>query len=89
MAIDPRIQAALDAPLRGRPNLPKTKANRGYAFPPGTGPQGETCRTCRHSTPHDCSKRYWKCGLVNWTRGSATDIVLRSPACSGWEARDA
>jgi len=95
--IDPRIQAALDAPLRGRPNTPKMKAKRGYAFPPGTGPHGETCRTCRHARPHDCSYRYWKCdrvvrkldGYVDYEPGSPTNIVLGSPACRGWERRDA
>lgn len=88
MPVDPRIQAALDAPLRGPSNMPKMRAKMGYARAPGSGPQGETCRSCRHSTPHDCSKRYWKCGLVQWIRGAATDIVLKSPACSMWEARN-
>lgn len=85
MPVDPRIQAALNAPLKGSANLPKFKVG-GKAYPkaPGTGPAGETCRSCANATPHDCSRRYWKCGLVNWTKGPATDIRLKSPACAFW-----
>lgn len=61
---------------------------RGYAARPGTGPAGETCRTCRHNvvTEH-AAKPYHKCELMRrvWTGGRATDILVRSPACSQWE----
>lgn len=52
----------------------------------GTGPKGETCRTCEHCTISQHAKRYYKCGLMKhlWTRGSATDIRVRWPACSEW-----
>jgi hypothetical protein len=63
---------------------------RGYAAQPGTGPAGETCKTCRHAcrTNEQGSKQYWKCGLrrSDWTGGYGTDILARSPACSKWEA---
>lgn len=60
---------------------------RGYAMPPGTGPAGETCRTCRHSSYVEHAKRYYKCGLMRaiWTGGPGTDIKLKSPACAKWE----
>lgn len=48
MPVDPRIQAALDAPHGARPHVAKVKRSEGYAAAPGTGPFGETCRTCRH-----------------------------------------
>jgi len=67
----------------------KRKATRpnGYAAPPGSGPAGETCRTCRHYTYVQCSKRYLKCALMRprWTNGPGTDIKARAPACSYWE----
>ena len=61
---------------------------RGYAAPPGTGPEGETCRTCAHASPikyHDGN--YWKCAKIErlWTRSIRTDIRLKSPACRNWE----
>lgn len=72
----------------GRSGRKPTKKN-GYASPPGTGPAGETCRTCRHAVaPTDTARRYWKCWLMqrNWTGGPGTDILLRSPACRQWQA---
>jgi hypothetical protein len=56
-----------------------------YAALPGTGPEGETCGSCKHifRVP-----RYRKCGLCRskWTGGPGTDIKARAPACSKWEA---
>lgn len=64
---------------------------KGYAYPPGTGPAGETCRTCKNAVYHQMSKRYWKCLLLRavWTSGPGTDIRLKSPACKMWEAKPA
>jgi hypothetical protein len=58
----------------------------GYAARPGTGPQGETCKSCGHCRARCLSKTYHKCGLMvaAWTHGRATDVLLRSPACSKW-----
>ncbi|HRJ61472.1 MAG TPA: hypothetical protein PKZ99_09890 [Azospirillaceae bacterium] len=55
---------------------------------PGSGPMGQTCGGCWHlnKVGHH-GKSYHKCGLVRWTHGAATDIRLKDPACSGWEAK--
>lgn len=84
------LQAMMDAPLTAptRKKRKPTVAN-GYATTPGTGPAGETCKTCknivrRHS---ESGKSFLKCALRNWTNGTGTDIRASSPACSGWEAK--
>lgn len=60
---------------------------RGYAAPPGTGPEGETCKTCKHIYRNQQAKVYLKCWLTRacWTGGGKTDIRARAPACSKWE----
>ena len=59
---------------------------RGHADRPGTGPAGETCGSCRHRYRNELqSKAVYKCSLVEWTNGRATDILLRHRACSRWE----
>ncbi len=61
---------------------------RGHAGQPGTGPDGETCRTCRFYTLRHFSSVYRKCGhpaAPKWTGGAATDIRARDPACLKWE----
>lgn len=66
----------------------KPTIRRGYAAPPGTGPAGETCKTCEHCVRcgHN-NKHYLKCELrkPSWTHGEGTDILAKSPACSKWE----
>lgn len=58
----------------------------GYAAPPGSGPQGERCGTCRHCKIMPMTqRRYYKCEIGTVTRGAATDIRLKSPACEKWE----
>lgn len=60
----------------------------GYAAPPGTGPQGETCKTCKHIERHEYAKTYLKCALFRpQTHGRKTDIKAGSPACNLWEAQ--
>ena len=58
----------------------------GYAAPPGTGPEGETCASCRHYVRREFAKTYLKCGLnaAKWTGGRKTDVLARSPACRLW-----
>lgn len=60
---------------------------RGYYAPPGTGPEGETCKTCKHHVVRQYSKRYHKCALAQarWTGGRSSDILTRAHACKGWE----
>jgi len=64
----------------------------GHAANPGTGPAGETCRTCKHKAAVHHARRYWKCGLTRatWTGGPGSDIRLKDPSCRYWEGcRDA
>ncbi len=72
-----------------KPGRKPTQPN-GYAATPGTGPAGETCKTCEHkrSTGSMCARVYWKCALMEhaWTGGPGSDIRMRSPACSRWSA---
>ena len=59
----------------------------GHAAVPGTGPKGETCKTCQHCTPTgNGGKTFYKCGLcrIGWTHGPATDIRVKDPACGMW-----
>lgn len=79
------VDEALEIERHGKKKRRETKAN-GYAARPGTGPAGETCKTCAHACYHTMAKRYWKCGLMRqvWTGGPGTDIRLSSPACSFW-----
>lgn len=60
---------------------------RGYAAAPGTGPKGETCRSCTHYALRQMGGTYRKCAKVKerWTGGPGTDILARSPACAYWE----
>lgn len=66
----------------------KRTQRRGYAAPPGTGPEGETCKSCRHLSRKEMGKTYLKCGLMKmaWTGGSGTDVLAKAPACRLWEA---
>ena len=59
----------------------------GYAALPGTGPPGETCKTCKHFYRHEMGKTYFKCSLMRliWTHGPGSDIKAKSPACKRWE----
>ncbi len=63
-------------------------AKGSYADVPGTGPAGETCKSCKHIYRNRMSKTYLKCELTraSWTGGPGTDILAGAPACSKWEA---
>lgn len=79
----------LEHPPRGKRRRRPAKP-RGYAAPPGSGPEGKRCWDCAHRrlTYSNARRRFWKCFLVKWTRGGGTDIKLRSPACSRFAAGD-
>jgi hypothetical protein len=66
---------------------PKTKKS-GHAWRPGTGPQGETCKTCEHLVRKQMAKTYLKCGLMraHWTGGGGTDVRASDPACREWKS---
>lgn len=70
---------------------PTIKAKRGqpkgFAAPIGSGPQGETCKSCQHAYCRSFAKTYWKCALVKATGGPGSDIRLKWAACSRWEAK--
>lgn len=57
-------------PITGHEGLPQVAGKRkptvpkGYAAPPGTGPKGETCKTCVHICRRSMGKTYLKCGLA-------------------------
>lgn len=72
--------------LKKRHRPPTEK--RGYAAPPGTGPAGETCGSCRWLYRNRQAKTYLKCQKMSpfWTGGAATDILAKAPACREWSA---
>ena len=55
--------------------------------PIGSGPVGETCKTCKHYTKVQWANTYRKCGLMlaHWTKGPGTDIRAGWAACEKWE----
>lgn len=63
-------------------------AKQGHVAPPGTGPEGETCGTCKHLCHIQMSRAYLKCELnrAAWTHGGKTDVRAKDPACRRWEA---
>jgi len=68
---------------------PRPGTPAGYAAPPGSGPEGETCGTCNHLYRRKMAKTYLKCELMQarWTGGKGTDVRSRSPACLRWEGK--
>jgi hypothetical protein len=67
----------------------EASGRRGHAAPPGTGPEGETCKTCRHLHRNEMAKTYLKCLLMrqHWTGGAKTDVRAKDAACRRWEAK--
>jgi hypothetical protein len=59
----------------------------GHAMAPGTGPEGEICKTCLHRTGIQFSRIAYKCELAKakWGHGRRTDIRLKDLACGRWE----
>lgn len=75
--------ATVEAKPRGKHYV----APRGGADRPGTGPEGETCGSCKHHAVIRLAKNYHKCELNRacWTGGGKTDIRVKWAACSKWE----
>jgi hypothetical protein len=71
-----------------RKQLRAVTTPKGYAALPGTGPAGETCGSCGNLARRQSARTYLKCALMQrgWTRGSASDVRARAPACSRWTA---
>lgn len=78
-------------PAQRRSITRRTPRPKGYAKPPGSGPAGETCKSCTHIrlSGSPGGKSFFKCGLLeaHWTHGTGTDILAGSPACSLWEKK--
>lgn len=73
--------------LFAKPRKHTKLTGEGYAATPGTGPAGETCKTCQHLCTMTLSgrRRVFKCGVVprrHWK--PTTDIVKHAPACLHW-----
>jgi hypothetical protein len=84
MVVDPRIQRILDNPLTTPTNL-RFAPLKGHVQPPGTGPYGETCRSCRHRAPTSCSRRDWYCDLVPLDRADRGHLIsINEEACGRW-----
>lgn len=88
LLLDPNGPALSDAD-RKRAVASLKQKKTGHAWKPGTGPAGETCKTCEHYVIRRYSKTYRKCGLMRaqWTAGPGTDIRASDPACKKWEIK--
>lgn len=86
LLMDPNGPALSDADKKRLIASLKEKKT-GHAWTPGTGPDGETCKTCKHYVVKSMAKTYRKCGLMRlfWTSGPGTDIRASDPACKKWE----
>lgn len=51
----------------------------------GPGPEGKTCRTCRHFIRKHLAKSYFKCALRIQTSGPVTDHRAGWKACAKYE----
>lgn len=81
------MKTRVEHTLWGDETVPVIGNLAAYAAVPGSGPKGETCKTCRHSYRQPgTAGTYWKCGLADNTRGAATDIRRTAPACLKWQA---
>lgn len=70
-----------------RKRLKAKPRKTGHVMPPGTGPAGETCGTCKHLHRNHMSKTYLKCSLnrSKWTGGAGSDVRAGDAACKLWE----
>jgi hypothetical protein len=72
-----------------RRRLAMAPKKTGHAWTPGTGPEGETCGSCKHLHRNVMAKVYLKCALMRaqWTAGGGTDVRARDAACKKWEVK--
>ncbi len=89
MVVDPRLIAAMNAPLKSGSNIPRYTNKAGYFMPPGTGPIGKTCGDCTALMAVQVSPvcKVFKCRKARETSGKRNDIVKKSPACGGFVAQ--
>lgn len=75
----------------GKPRGKHYVEPRGYAGTPGTGPEGMTCRQCKHyvTLVIQSGRTFPKCILnkAKWTGGRGSDIRISTPACARFEQK--
>lgn len=78
-----KVFGAKESPLKGR------KLVTAYPAEPGTGPSGETCKTCKFKVKIRMGGVWYKCEKMrpHWSCSARTDIKMRSAACSYFEGR--
>lgn len=83
MTGQPPLMILPESALKAR----RLSSKHGHAALPGTGPAGETCRSCLHLVRKEMSRTYLKCGLMQayWTGGGWTDVRAGDAACRRWE----
>lgn len=81
------LEAEMDAPLTSVRKKRREPTPSGHAGIPGTGPEGETCGSCRHLFRNQRAKTYLKCELnkTRWTGGRKSDVRARDKSCKFWE----
>lgn len=81
------LDRALTPTERKRLERSTRSKKHGHAAPPGTGPKGETCGSCKHVRR---SNKFFKCDLrrATWTHGYGTDVRARDEACVKWEQKE-
>jgi hypothetical protein len=89
---DYRRKDLLGHPLPARDLLRRDGSPRklGYASPPGTGPKGQRCNTCKFCmVVVEHGRRARKCEIVaaKWTTSPETDIKHNAPACRDWSRK--
>lgn len=89
MVVDPRLQAAVNAPHgAARRMLSSIKPKRGYASFPGSGPFGETCHSCGHIGGVKGNEYASQCRIAGrGAFGVVFFISPKSPACSRWQPK--
>lgn len=78
------------SPPRDRATLVRMRTLRGlhpHNGLPLRQPSGETCKSCEHCWAKRYSGTYYKCELTPDSKGPATDVRVRWPACEKWEAK--
>lgn len=67
----------------------RVRQDRAHPAPPGSGPDGRTCKTCKHRRLQKtrAGSKFFKCFLMRrlWTFGAATDIRCRDKACRHYQ----
>ena len=68
-------------------NVKKIPFSKGYAGTIGMANNGKFCKHCKHIKRIVPAKKYFKCDLINYTRGKGTDIKANAPACEFYEMK--